>query len=109
MIIDTPPVLAASDALVLASRADAVLICTMRDRSRAEQVQMVHEPLEVRGRPSDRRRAQRRADEELCLPLWLLLRGAVSQENGKLRRRRCSTRAVPAPGVCRILCKTLAP
>jgi polysaccharide biosynthesis transport protein len=38
VVIDTPPVLAASEALVLAKSADAVLICVMRDVSRADQV-----------------------------------------------------------------------
>ena len=52
MIVDTPPVLAASEALVLAKAADAALICTMRDRSRTEQVLMVHNRLKaVGGRP----------------------------------------------------------
>jgi capsular exopolysaccharide synthesis family protein len=39
VIIDTPPVLAASEALVLSKHADAILICVMRDVSRADQVQ----------------------------------------------------------------------
>ncbi len=38
VIIDTPPVLAASEALVLAKAADASLLCVMRDVSRADQV-----------------------------------------------------------------------
>ena len=38
VIIDTPPVLAASEALVLAKDADAILVCVMRDVSRADQV-----------------------------------------------------------------------
>jgi capsular exopolysaccharide synthesis family protein len=38
VIIDTPPVLAASEALVLSKHADAILICVMRDVSRADQV-----------------------------------------------------------------------
>jgi polysaccharide biosynthesis transport protein len=53
VIVDTPPVLAASEALVLAKPADAVLICTMCDRSRTEQVLMVHDRLlSVGGRPA---------------------------------------------------------
>ncbi len=52
VIVDTPPVLAASEALVLAKAADATLICTMRDHSRTEQVLMVQNRLKaVGGRP----------------------------------------------------------
>ena len=40
VIIDTPPVLAASEALVLAQAADAALVCAMRDVSRVDQVRM---------------------------------------------------------------------
>ena len=45
VIIDTPPVLAASEALVFAKAADASLICTMRDISRVDQVNATHERL----------------------------------------------------------------
>jgi tyrosine-protein kinase Etk/Wzc len=38
IVIDTPPVLAASEALVLAKAADASLVCAMCDVSRMEQV-----------------------------------------------------------------------
>lgn len=38
VILDTPPVLAASEALVFARAADAVLMCVMRDVSRVSQV-----------------------------------------------------------------------
>jgi len=38
VILDTPPILAASESLVFAKRADAVLICAMRDVSRLDQV-----------------------------------------------------------------------
>jgi capsular exopolysaccharide synthesis family protein len=52
VIVDTPPVLAAAEALILAKSADAVLICTLRDHSRTEQVLMVHEKLKsVGGHP----------------------------------------------------------
>ena len=52
VIVDTPPVLAAGEALILAKSADAVLICTLRDHSRTEQVLMVHEKLKsVGGHP----------------------------------------------------------
>ncbi|MEI8376346.1 MAG: polysaccharide biosynthesis tyrosine autokinase [Planctomycetota bacterium] len=49
VIIDTPPILATSEALVLAKGADAALICTMRDRSRTEQVLMVQNRLRAVG------------------------------------------------------------
>jgi len=45
IIVDTPPVLAASEALVLARAADATLICAMRDISRIDQVKKTHERL----------------------------------------------------------------
>ena len=52
VIVDTPPVLSASEALVLAKAADTALICTMRDLSRAEQVLTVYNRLRaVGGRP----------------------------------------------------------
>ena len=38
VIIDTPPLLVASEALLLGKAADAALICAIRDRSRIEQV-----------------------------------------------------------------------
>jgi capsular exopolysaccharide synthesis family protein len=38
VIIDAPPVLAASEALLVASAADGTLVCTMRDRSRMAQL-----------------------------------------------------------------------
>ncbi|MGO8746045.1 MAG: polysaccharide biosynthesis tyrosine autokinase [Thermoguttaceae bacterium] len=45
VIIDTPPVLTASEALVLAKAADATLICVMRDVSRADHVRKASERL----------------------------------------------------------------
>ena len=42
IIIDTPPVLAASEALVLAKAADQSLMCGMRDASRIDQVRRAH-------------------------------------------------------------------
>ena len=52
VVVDTPPLLAAAEALVLAKAADATLICAMRDHSRAEQVLAVHSRLRaVGGRP----------------------------------------------------------
>lgn len=38
IVIDTPPVLSASEALILSSAADASLVCVMRNRSRIDQV-----------------------------------------------------------------------
>ena len=49
VIIDTPPVLAASEALVLAKAADATLLCVMRDVSRADQVRKAAERLLTAG------------------------------------------------------------
>jgi polysaccharide biosynthesis transport protein len=49
VIIDTPPVLAASEALVLAKAADACLLCTLRDVSRAGQVKRAFERLTAAG------------------------------------------------------------
>jgi len=49
VIIDTPPVLAASEALVLAKAADATLLCVMRDVSRADQVRKASERLLTAG------------------------------------------------------------
>ena len=49
VIIDTPPVLAASEALVLAKGADATLLCVMRDVSRADQVRKAAERLVAAG------------------------------------------------------------
>ena len=49
VIVDTPPVLAAGEALVLASGADASLICAMRDVSRIDQIRRTQERLEAAG------------------------------------------------------------
>jgi polysaccharide biosynthesis transport protein len=49
VIIDTPPVLAASEALVLAKAADASLICVMRDVSRTDQVRKTSDRLLAAG------------------------------------------------------------
>ena len=51
IIIDTPPVLAASESLVLAKAADATLMCTMRDSSRIDQVKRAYERLVAAGTP----------------------------------------------------------
>ena len=49
VVVDTPPVLAASEALVLASSADAALVCAMRDVSRVDQIKRTHERLLTAG------------------------------------------------------------
>ena len=45
VVIDTPPVLAAAEALVLAKNADASLICAMRDSSRVDQIRRTYDRL----------------------------------------------------------------
>ncbi len=45
IIIDTSPILSASESLVLAKAADAALLCAMRDVSRVDQVQKAYERL----------------------------------------------------------------
>ncbi|MHC4401897.1 MAG: polysaccharide biosynthesis tyrosine autokinase [Planctomycetota bacterium] len=49
IVIDSPPVLAASEALVLAKSADAALICSMRDVSRMDQLSATYERLRAAG------------------------------------------------------------
>ncbi|NLF06693.1 MAG: polysaccharide biosynthesis tyrosine autokinase [Pirellulaceae bacterium] len=49
VIIDTPPVLSASEALVLTKEADATLVCVMRDYSRVDQFRKILERLETAG------------------------------------------------------------
>lgn len=49
VVIDTPPVLAASETLVLAKAADASLICAMQDVSRIDQVRAACERLTAAG------------------------------------------------------------
>jgi len=49
IVIDTPPILAASEALVLAKAADRSLMCAMKDFSRIDQVKKAHEQLVVAG------------------------------------------------------------
>ncbi|MBI3466178.1 MAG: polysaccharide biosynthesis tyrosine autokinase [Planctomycetes bacterium] len=49
IIIDTPPVLAASEALLLAASADAALMCVMRDRSSMDKVARTYARLKGSG------------------------------------------------------------
>ena len=49
IIIDTPPILAAAEALVLAKAVDACLMCAMRDVSRVDQVRRACERLATVG------------------------------------------------------------
>jgi capsular exopolysaccharide synthesis family protein len=51
IIIDTPPVLAASESLVFAREADAVLMCALRDVSRSRHVGTAVQRLEAAGAP----------------------------------------------------------
>ena len=49
VVIDTPPVLAASEALVIAKSSDRTIVCAMRDFSRESHVRMAHERLRSTG------------------------------------------------------------
>ncbi len=49
VVIDTPPVLAASESLVFAHQADATILCAMRDRTRVGHVQQAQARLESAG------------------------------------------------------------
>ena len=49
IIIDTPPILAASESLVLARSADRSLMCAMKDSSRIDQIRKAHERLLAAG------------------------------------------------------------
>jgi capsular exopolysaccharide synthesis family protein len=49
IVVDSPPVLAASESLVVAKAADGTLICTMRDVSRVAQVRQASERLRAAG------------------------------------------------------------
>lgn len=50
IVIDTPPVLSVAETMVYARQADAVLMCTMRDISRMDQVRLACQRLEAAGR-----------------------------------------------------------
>jgi len=45
IVLDTPPILAASEALMIARRADATVVCARRDFSRIDQVHEAHSRL----------------------------------------------------------------
>ncbi|MFW6107023.1 MAG: polysaccharide biosynthesis tyrosine autokinase [bacterium] len=45
VVVDSPPILAVGEALVLARQADASLICAMRDSSRVDQVRRAYDRL----------------------------------------------------------------
>jgi capsular exopolysaccharide synthesis family protein len=49
IIIDTPPVLSASESIVVAKSADAALVCTLKEISRGPQVRMTCERLAATG------------------------------------------------------------
>ncbi|MCA9197891.1 MAG: polysaccharide biosynthesis tyrosine autokinase [Planctomycetales bacterium] len=49
IVIDTPPVLAASESLVMARDSDGTLICVMRDVSRQSHIKMTYERLLTSG------------------------------------------------------------
>jgi capsular exopolysaccharide synthesis family protein len=49
VIVDTPPVLAASESLMLAAIADATLVCVLRDVSRIDQIQKAYKRLSLSG------------------------------------------------------------
>ena len=72
VIVDTPPVLAASEALVLAKHADAILICVMRDVSRGRTGAQGIQSADGRRRLPGGHGAQRRADTKLQVLLWNL-------------------------------------
>ena len=49
VVIDTPPLLAASESLVMSRDADGTLVCAMRDVSRENHIKMTYEKLESVG------------------------------------------------------------
>ncbi len=49
IIVDTPPVLAASESLVIAKEADGALVCVMRDYSREHHVRLAQQRLQATG------------------------------------------------------------
>lgn len=49
IIVDTPPILAASEALIMAAAADGVLVCTMHEKSRGDHLRLTHDRLVAAG------------------------------------------------------------
>jgi capsular exopolysaccharide synthesis family protein len=49
IVIDTPPILSASESLVVAKHSDATIICAMRDRTREAQIRRAYERLVASG------------------------------------------------------------
>lgn len=49
VVIDTPPILCASESLVIAKAADGTLLCALRDVSRSRQVRLASERLNMSG------------------------------------------------------------
>lgn len=49
IIIDSPPILTASESLVVCKAADAALLCTLRDHSRSSQIKQACERLSLAG------------------------------------------------------------
>ena len=49
IVIDAPPVLSASEALIIAKAADGAILCTLRERTRAPQVTLARQRLEAAG------------------------------------------------------------
>lgn len=49
IIIDVPPVLAAGESLQIAKEADGVLMCAMRDHSKADQMRLAYNKLQMAG------------------------------------------------------------
>ena len=49
VIVDAPPVLAASEAAVIAATAEGTVLCVMRDVTRAQQLRLTYEKLTATG------------------------------------------------------------
>jgi len=49
IVIDGPPVLSASEALIIAKASDGAILCTMKDRTRAPQLRLANQKLEQAG------------------------------------------------------------
>ena len=69
VILDTPPVLAASESLIVARAADAALMCVMRDVSRIDVVRRRVRPVEQVGQGIGLY-LQRCSPDGICAALW---------------------------------------